>query len=217
MGKKWVTPEQESWLKERLPTFIATQKAKTSVTVFYPELHKEWRQRWPDPSPTQEELRAAGGNSEKALKAVQIRMDEVSLPRNNIALTKHAYLTKCQVSWFHNHCRNIGPASNTCGILKIIPKTRVLQDWQIYQALTYKTQWKNVIDREWLAHQKNWKAANPGAEFEDNCFSYMNNFLKEKFSNETPEMKQKVAEAKAQMLSSDGQESLEMQEFKRLE
>ena len=80
MGKKWTTPEQEAWLKDRMPTFIATQKTRTSVSAFYPELHKEWRKNWPDPQPTEKEIQDADGNLERAMKMKQTHMDEVSDP-----------------------------------------------------------------------------------------------------------------------------------------
>jgi len=59
--------------------------------------------------------------------------------------------------------------------------------------LTYESTWKPTIDKEWKAFETDWKAKNPGMKINKTRFEFMNAFMKEKFKNETPEMKAKVA------------------------
>ena len=63
--KKWTTKEQEDWLAERLPSFVQAQKDKTS-SGFFPPIYDDFNKRWPCPTPTQEEIAAAGGDRAKA-------------------------------------------------------------------------------------------------------------------------------------------------------
>jgi len=78
MGKKWVTPEQGAWLKERLPVFAAAQIAKNATTQFYPNLHRDWCAKWPIPEPTPEEVADLKGVVEQARKVKRTKVEEVS-------------------------------------------------------------------------------------------------------------------------------------------
>ena len=74
--RKWTTPPQEIWLKERLSAFTDSQADKTTSTHFFPDILKEWRKSWPLQEPTNEEV-AAAGSPEEATKAKKDKEDEV--------------------------------------------------------------------------------------------------------------------------------------------
>jgi hypothetical protein len=65
----------------------------------------------------------------------------------------------------------------------------MLQDWQAYHALTYETQWKTHIDKEWARYKNDWELQNPTVKPPKTRFTIMVEFIKEKFKNETEEMK----------------------------
>ena len=97
-------------------------------------------------------------------------------------------------NWFHNHTRthNLGSGSNA--ILKIKTKSRTLQAWQAYQALTYESQWREEVDNKWGDYLATWNTANPDEKPEKTRLVYLMEFMKEKLAAETDEMKQKVEE-----------------------
>ena len=63
--RKWTSGNQEEWLKSRIARFINVQVNKTTTKEFFPEILKEWREAWPCPGPTLEEI-AQAGSVEKA-------------------------------------------------------------------------------------------------------------------------------------------------------
>lgn len=63
--QKWTTANQEEWLKSHISKFSDAQVNKTTTKEFFPELLKEWRDAWPCPGPTPEEI-AQAGSIEKA-------------------------------------------------------------------------------------------------------------------------------------------------------
>jgi hypothetical protein len=63
--RKWTTDNQEEWLKSHLARFSDAQANKTTTKEFFPEILKEWREAWPCPEPTPEEI-AQAGTAEKA-------------------------------------------------------------------------------------------------------------------------------------------------------
>jgi len=65
----------------------------------------------------------------------------------------------------------------------------MLQDWQAYHALTYETQWKPHVDKEWASYKMEWELQNPSEKPPKNRFTIMVEFMKEKFKNETEEMR----------------------------
>ncbi|KIJ96212.1 hypothetical protein K443DRAFT_124517 [Laccaria amethystina LaAM-08-1] len=71
-------------------------------------------------------------------------------------------------------------------------KPRVCQEWQVYQKMTYQTQWKTEIDKEWDALTKKWEAENPGQPMKALRFNFMNTFLQAKYTEESEEVKDKV-------------------------
>lgn len=70
----------------------------------------------------------------------------------------------------------------------------MLQAWQAYQALTYESQWKPHIDEEWNRYKKKWASEHPNEKPPKTRFSIMIEFMKEKFANETDDMKARCEE-----------------------
>ena len=62
---KWTTSDQEEWLKTCLPEFADAQVNKTTSKEFLPTVLRDWRNSWPTPTPTPEEITKAS-NIEKA-------------------------------------------------------------------------------------------------------------------------------------------------------
>jgi len=53
-------PEQEAWLEEQKPAFLLTNQTKCVARNFYPNLVKEFHDKWPVPPVTQAEIDDAG-------------------------------------------------------------------------------------------------------------------------------------------------------------
>jgi hypothetical protein len=92
--------------------------------------------------------------------------------------------------WFHNNTRHLSSNSNARGLLKMKVKPKVLQDWQAYQALTYESKWKPIVDKEWATYKTEWELKHPKETLPKKRFTFMVEFMKEKYKNETEEMKQ---------------------------
>jgi hypothetical protein len=73
-------------------------------------------------------------------------------------------------------------------------KMRVLQAWQAYQMLMYKSQWKPLVDEEWNRYRKEWASEHPNKKPLKARFTIMIEFIKEKFANETDKMKAQCKE-----------------------
>jgi hypothetical protein len=73
-------------------------------------------------------------------------------------------------------------------------KMRVLQAWQAYQMLMYKSQWKPLVDEEWNRYRKEWASEHPNKKPPKARFTIMIEFSKEKFANETDKMKAQCKE-----------------------
>ena len=96
--------------------------------------------------------------------------------------------------WFHNSmCLLTSSTGPSRGILKMMPKPKMLQDWQAYHALTYKTKWKPEVDKEWQNYKKKWEKHNLSEKPPKKQFTIMVKFM-EKFKNETEEMKLRCKE-----------------------
>lgn len=109
-------------------------------------------------------------------------------------------------SWFRNNKRlsvqnkadNLKTESTpdalpTFGTLKM-KKKRVKQAWQAYHVMTYEKKWKAVIDTEWAAYIAKWAAEHPGEECPTKRFVFMNAFMRQKYSEESAEVKAEVEE-----------------------
>jgi hypothetical protein len=76
--RKWTTSNQEDWLKSRLAGFSDAQANKTTSKEFFPLVFKEWRNLWPTPDPTPEDVTIAG-TAEKAAHKKRTEEDAVRL------------------------------------------------------------------------------------------------------------------------------------------
>ncbi|KIJ94642.1 hypothetical protein K443DRAFT_134674 [Laccaria amethystina LaAM-08-1] len=170
--RKWTTSDQEEWLKSRLSDFSDAQANKTTSKEFFPAILKDWRNAWPTATPTPEEVTKAG-NVEKATQ--KKRADKESRIR----------------AWFHNHMRGATSGNGARGLLKI-GKQKALQDWQVYHVMTYKTQWKTVVDEEWEKYKSAWEAKNTGEEPEETRFTFMASFMRQKYQEESEEVRNNV-------------------------
>ena len=75
----------------------------------------------------------------------------------------------------------------------------MLQPCQAYHTLTYESQWKAEIDREWDALNVAWTKEHPGIPLKKTQFEFMNSFIREKYEAESPEMKQRVEEFRCKL------------------
>lgn len=74
--RKWTTDEQGEWLNKQLDKFTASMAKKTTSTEFFPQVLKEWHQKWPVPNTTPEEI-AAAKNADDAMKKKRNKDDSV--------------------------------------------------------------------------------------------------------------------------------------------
>jgi hypothetical protein len=48
----WATPEQETWLRELIPKYVASKSPnKKNLGDFWGELWEGWFKNWPEPEP----------------------------------------------------------------------------------------------------------------------------------------------------------------------
>jgi hypothetical protein len=188
--QKWATKEQEAWLEERKAAFFSANQKKAAAKEFFPTVLQEFRDKWPVPQVTEEEINKAG-SLELATKAQKDKYDKVHCPITSEGVTNH--IPQRTSSWFHNKSRAV---NGTKGILKVIPAPRPkkLQAWQAYHALTYQSQWKPHIDTAWSEYQEAWTAEHPTEKPEKNRFQIMIEFIKQKYNEESEEMKKKCEE-----------------------
>ena len=73
--KAWTVDLQKKWLEAQLSTFCEAQAQKTVMKQFFPKILKAWKEEWPIPLPTDEEV-AEVGSLEKA-KAVKIKSQKM--------------------------------------------------------------------------------------------------------------------------------------------
>lgn len=74
--RQWTMLEQSDWLKQHLAAFVDSQANKTTVKEFFPQVIKEWRERWPLAEPTPDEISKAK-SVEDAIKKKKSKDDEV--------------------------------------------------------------------------------------------------------------------------------------------
>ena len=95
------------------------------------------------------------------------------------------------------------------GLLKLKAKPKSLQEWQVYQLMTYETQWKAVIDKEWETYKSTWEVENPGTELDKTRFTFMNSFMKEKYLEQTEEVQSSVRKCREDLkaeVDADGED-----------
>jgi hypothetical protein len=66
----------------------------------------------------------------------------------------------------------------------------MLQAWQAYHSLTYESKWKPFVDEKWQTYKTEWESEHPNEKPQKTRFEIMNEFIKEKFANETDNMKE---------------------------
>lgn len=93
--QKWTTKEQEAYLEERKPAFLAANQNKAAAKEFFPIVIKEFRDQWPVPAPTHEEIIDAG-SLELAARVKRSVYDKVRAPlvaeEIQLTLTGTAYM-----------------------------------------------------------------------------------------------------------------------------
>jgi len=187
--QKWTTKDQEAWLTKRKPAFLEAKQNKTTAKEFFPLVVQEFRDKWPVPPVTQEEI-ADAGSLELAIRVKKDIYDKVQLsPITSESETNQIFQ---RISfWFHNNTRTV--ASGIGGardILKVKPppRARKLQPWQAYYALNYESQWKPHINAVWSEYKTAWTTEHPNEKPEKSRFQIMIEFMKQKFKEETEEM-----------------------------
>ena len=178
-------------MEQRKSAFIEVNQKKTVAKEFFPIVIKEFCEKWPVSPVMQKEIDDAG-SIELATRIKQGKYDKVSTSYKREIATD---LSRQRISgWFPNNTRNIAPGS--LGILKIKQKTqpRILQPWQAYQALTYESKWKAEVNAAWLAYKNAWLTEHPKEKPPKNRFQIMIEFIKEKFEQETDEVKEECKE-----------------------
>ena len=106
------------------------------------------------------------------------------------------------IAWFHNHTRTLTRpqgASGNQSVLNFKLKPKVLQGWQAYHALTYETQWRAEVDKLWAKYKSEWESEHPDEKPEKTRFEVMNDFMKEKFAQASPEVLKEVEEYRKKM------------------
>lgn len=76
---QWTTPPQRTWLEALVPAFVKAQQDKTTSTLFFPQLHKDYQALWPVESPTPAELIEAGGDEVKSMAKKKKAIENVSV------------------------------------------------------------------------------------------------------------------------------------------
>ena len=188
--RKWTTSDQEEWLKTCLPEFADAQVNKTTSKEFLPTVLRDWKNSWPTPTPTPEEITQAS-NVEKAIQKKKANKDMVLQSSHCSHVEDELTLYQCIKAWFHNHMRGATSGNGACGLLKI-GKQKRLQDWQVYHVMTYKTQWKTIIDKEWEKYRSTWKAKNSGKEPNETQFFFMTSFMRQKYQEETDKVQKDI-------------------------
>ena len=56
----WTNEEQQNWLEARKAKFIEANQRRAVAKEFFPEIVKEFREKWPVPAVSQEEIDKAG-------------------------------------------------------------------------------------------------------------------------------------------------------------
>ena len=83
----------------------------------------------------------------------------------------------------------------------------MLQAWQAYQTLMYESQWKPFVDEEWDRYRNEWVSEHLDKKPPKTRFTIMIEFIREKFVNETDEMKAQCEELRQTLKNPDDEES----------
>jgi predicted metal-dependent hydrolase len=72
----WTTSEQKEWLEARKEGFLEAKQKDTTSKEFFPVLTKEFREKWPVPPVTNDEISNAG-SADLAMKIKRDNYDKV--------------------------------------------------------------------------------------------------------------------------------------------
>lgn len=73
----WTSDDQKDWLDLRKTEFLAANLNKTATKDFFPAVFRDFREKFPVPVVTQEEIEKAGGSMELATKIKRKMYDKV--------------------------------------------------------------------------------------------------------------------------------------------
>jgi hypothetical protein len=73
----WTSEDQKEWLESRKTEYLAANLNKTATKDFFPAVFKDFREKWPVPPVTQEEVDEADGLIELATKKKRDKYDKV--------------------------------------------------------------------------------------------------------------------------------------------
>lgn len=73
----WTSNDQKDWLESHKTEYLAANINKTATKVFFPEIFKAFREKWPVPDVTQDEIDKADGSIELATKIKRSKYDKV--------------------------------------------------------------------------------------------------------------------------------------------
>lgn len=65
--------------------------------------------------------------------------------------------------------------------------------------MTYETQWKTIVDEEWAEYKNTWEAERPGEELDETRFTFMASFMRNKYKEETEDVKETVKKRREEM------------------
>lgn len=72
----WTTPEQWKWLERQKSRFFDAKQKETTSKGFFPQVSKDFREKWPVPPVTEDEISTAG-SAELAMKNKRDKYDKV--------------------------------------------------------------------------------------------------------------------------------------------
>jgi hypothetical protein len=73
----WTSNDQKQWLESRKTEYLAANQNKTATKEFFPAVFKDFREKWPVPPVTEEEIKEAEGSIELATKKKREKYDKV--------------------------------------------------------------------------------------------------------------------------------------------
>lgn len=145
----WAQADQEAWLWEQLPPFLAAQAGGVKILAeFWPRLFEQWFRQWPEPDPP---ANPSSNNSDNPMKARK----EVRHHAPNARKFFTYFFPQRIKQWFNNHTRASG-AKETKAKASLLNlggrKIRKMPLSYTYSALYYEEKIKPVLGEHWAAH-----------------------------------------------------------------
>lgn len=101
----------------------------------------------------------------------------------------HIVVIQRVLFWFHNHTRGSSSGSGKRSVLKLQSKTKLLQPWQAYQKLFYRSKLKPIVDMAWEEYKS---GLSVGTKPDKPRFVFINEKVQELFAAETEEVRAQV-------------------------